>query len=179
MDAATAAGTASAAAVWAEHLPATEAELLTSGLGVFTAEAVPDRPRDGAPGPEGASLAELVDHGWLRLAPVVYEDFLPRSAAGIFQSNLTDAGSRDDAAAGADLDAAWLEGVLARPLLDPTGLGAAQRDASVATALARLGLGAGADAVAALTEPSPAAGPAARPAAGPPTSTPSTARSAR
>ncbi len=43
---------------------------------------------------------ELVDDGWVRLDPVVYEDFLPRSAAGIFRSNLADDGSPGPAEAG-------------------------------------------------------------------------------
>ena len=42
------------------------------------------------------SLRELVEAGVLVPEPIVYEDFLPRSAAGIFQSNLTDEGTRDD-----------------------------------------------------------------------------------
>lgn len=34
------------------------------------------------------SLNQLVEEGWIRFEPIVYEDFLPVSAAGIFQSNL-------------------------------------------------------------------------------------------
>ena len=37
------------------------------------------------------TLEELVSGGYLRVEPLVYEDFLPVSAAGIFQSNLGDA----------------------------------------------------------------------------------------
>ncbi|MEB2626327.1 VOC family protein [Pseudomonas sp. YuFO8] len=37
------------------------------------------------------SLEDLVSGGYLRVEPLVYEDFLPVSAAGIFQSNLGDA----------------------------------------------------------------------------------------
>ena len=33
-------------------------------------------------------MDELVNQGVLRIEPIVYEDFLPVSAAGIFQSNL-------------------------------------------------------------------------------------------
>ena len=36
------------------------------------------------------SLEDLVSGGYLRVEPLVYEDFLPVSAAGIFQSNLGD-----------------------------------------------------------------------------------------
>ncbi|MHC8321012.1 2-oxoadipate dioxygenase/decarboxylase HglS [Pseudomonas sp. GB2N2] len=38
-----------------------------------------------------ASLEDLLINGHLRVEPLVYEDFLPVSAAGIFQSNLGDA----------------------------------------------------------------------------------------
>lgn len=37
------------------------------------------------------ALDELLDQGFFRVEPLVYEDFLPVSAAGIFQSNLGDA----------------------------------------------------------------------------------------
>ncbi|VEB98145.1 Uncharacterized protein conserved in bacteria [Cedecea lapagei] len=37
----------------------------------------------------------LIERGWLVAQPIVYEDFLPVSAAGIFQSNLgSDSGQR-------------------------------------------------------------------------------------
>nr|WP_198028169.1 DUF1338 family protein [Bradyrhizobium murdochi] len=36
------------------------------------------------------SVDELVATGHLRVDPIVYEDFLPVSAAGFFQSNLGD-----------------------------------------------------------------------------------------
>ena len=35
-----------------------------------------------------ASLDELLTKGWVQADPITYEDFLPVSAAGIFQSNL-------------------------------------------------------------------------------------------
>lgn len=56
------------AAVWHRHFPATDAEMAASGLAYYV---------DGDPA-----------------RPVVYEDFLPASAAGIFRSNLdADAGA--------------------------------------------------------------------------------------
>ncbi|WP_375423097.1 2-oxoadipate dioxygenase/decarboxylase family protein [uncultured Friedmanniella sp.] len=137
VDAAAGSGGDDAAAVWAGFFPATEAGLYAEGLGVCTVTAVPDRAGVGAP--EG-STAELLRDGWLRADPVVYEDFLPRSAAGIFVSNLSEAGSKDTDVAGADLDAEWLEGVLARPLHDPFDLYEAQHQASLSTARRRLGL---------------------------------------
>ncbi|GFG72947.1 hypothetical protein MBOT_03120 [Mycobacterium botniense] len=54
--------------------------------------------------------------------PIVYEDFLPTSAAGIFRSNL----DRDsEAAAGADesgYTASWMAGAVGRPIYDPDAL---------------------------------------------------------
>jgi uncharacterized glyoxalase superfamily metalloenzyme YdcJ len=44
-----------------------------------------------ADGLKTLSLEALVSGGYLRVEPLVYEDFLPVSAAGIFQSNLGDA----------------------------------------------------------------------------------------
>ncbi|OWF73347.1 DUF1338 domain-containing protein [Yersinia frederiksenii] len=38
------------------------------------------------------TLDELIDEGFIEYEPLVYEDFLPVSAAGIFQSNLGDKG---------------------------------------------------------------------------------------
>ena len=73
--------------VWREHLPRTEQGLALRGLAFFTyrvtapAQAQPD----GA-----ATLESLIRDGVLVPEPIVYEDFLPRSAAGIFQSNLTE-----------------------------------------------------------------------------------------
>jgi uncharacterized glyoxalase superfamily metalloenzyme YdcJ len=101
-------------------LPDTEHGLAAAGLGVFTVHAVTDRRRDGRP--PTADLAELLQMGWLRAEPVVYEDFLPRSAAGIFQSNLSGTGSKDAEQDGAELDAGWLAEALERPLLDPDDL---------------------------------------------------------
>jgi uncharacterized glyoxalase superfamily metalloenzyme YdcJ len=44
-----------------------------------------------ADGLDGVSLDELLSAGYVRVEPMVYEDFLPVSAAGIFQSNLGEA----------------------------------------------------------------------------------------
>jgi uncharacterized glyoxalase superfamily metalloenzyme YdcJ len=70
----------------------------------------------------------------------VYEDFLPRSAAGIFQSNLTDEGTRDDDLLGTPYDIETLGQVIGRPIADPTLLYQAQQSASLAAAAEQLGL---------------------------------------
>lgn len=119
-----------AEAVWKESLPATERELALQDLAFFTYR-VGEAP---APQTESATLRELVESGTLIPEPIVYEDFLPRSAAGIFQSNLTDDGSRDDDQEGTYYDIERLSEVIGIPISDPTALYAAQQRASLAAA---------------------------------------------
>ncbi|MEH3033848.1 MAG: VOC family protein [Aeromicrobium erythreum] len=64
-----------------------------------------------------------------RLEPIVYEDFLPRSAAGIFASNLTSDGRADLGRRAAARDAGWLQDALGRILHDPYALYEAERSA--------------------------------------------------
>jgi len=77
-----------------------------------------------------ADLAYYVRSPDGRLTPIVYEDFLPRSAAGIFASNLTGEGRSDAAQRAALRDADWMRSVLGRRLHDPYALYAAERSAS-------------------------------------------------
>ena len=114
---------------WNERVPATERGLLDAGLAFFTYELVERRRPDGTAPP--ADVAGLVDGGWVTIRPIVYEDFLPASAAGIFQSNLTGDGAHDAAERGADLDAAWMADALGRDVADPIALYAAQSEASL------------------------------------------------
>ena len=86
--------------VWQEFLPGTERELALHGLAFFSYAVATTQPPTGAV----RSLRELVEAGVLVPEPIVYEDFLPRSAAGIFQSNLTDEGTRDDDLLGTPYD---------------------------------------------------------------------------
>jgi uncharacterized glyoxalase superfamily metalloenzyme YdcJ len=115
--------------VWRKHLPETEQELALQDFAYFTYRVAGPAPRA-----ESASLRELVEAGVLVPEPIVYEDFLPRSAAGIFQSNLTDDGSRDDAQAGTPYDIDRLSEVLGRRIFDPNELYSAQRSESLAEA---------------------------------------------
>jgi uncharacterized glyoxalase superfamily metalloenzyme YdcJ len=115
---------------WGERFPAGERALIAADLAFFEYRLVEDRRPDGTRPP--ADVAGLLDGGWITAQPIVYEDFLPRSAAGIFQSNLADAGAHDAAAeAGAELDAGWLAGALGRELADPISLYAAQQRSSL------------------------------------------------
>jgi uncharacterized glyoxalase superfamily metalloenzyme YdcJ len=64
------------------------AQIRTEGLGYFSYSLTPK-----ATGAEFGSVPDLetlIADGFVRFDPVVYEDFLPVSAAGIFQSNLGD-----------------------------------------------------------------------------------------
>ena len=125
-----------------EDLPRTERDLALADLAYYTVRAVPDRRRDDR-APDG-DLLTLVDDGWVELEPIVYEDFLPRSAAGIFRSNLSGDAVSDRSRDGSHRDAAWIEDALDRPVHDLFGLYAGQRDASVGQALRTLGVVTGA-----------------------------------
>ncbi|MEV0522302.1 VOC family protein [Streptomyces sp. NPDC050439] len=125
-------------ALWPTHVPATERELAAQGLAYFTYHTAPDRPRNGTQPP--TTIDELESRGWVRAEPVVYEDFLPRSAAGIFQSNLSGEGSRNTGQQGAVYDSDWLSGAIDREVLDPYALYARQRSLSIAQAGRELGL---------------------------------------
>jgi uncharacterized glyoxalase superfamily metalloenzyme YdcJ len=81
------------AAVWADYFPATDDEMAAGGLAYY--------------------------HGGDPSKPVVYEDFLPASAAGIFRSNL-DADTRAAATAdNADYSLDWLAGQIGHHIHDP------------------------------------------------------------
>lgn len=125
--------------VWGQTMPATERELFTRGLAYFTYRPAGRLPA-GTP-PETAQ--ELVDGGWLEPEPIVYEDFLPRSAAGIFASNLTAGGEMDTTQGGADRDAAWLTERIGRHVLAPEELYRAASERSLAEAVRSIGVSAG------------------------------------
>ena len=127
-------------AAWSAAMPGTERELARAGLAWFTASVAAGAPalaRAGRRAPDGAD--DLVDDGWVGLEPVVYEDFLPRSAAGIFHSNLTDDGSADASMAGVERDVEWLAGALGRDVNDPMRLYGDQVDESWSQVRAALG----------------------------------------
>lgn len=122
--------------VWRETMPATERELWERDLGFFRYR-VADVPPDGPP---PASLPDLVTGGWLDPEPIVYEDFLPRSAAGIFASNLTGGGSLDADQGGAERSADWIADRIGRPVRSPEDLYRAESETSLARATEALGL---------------------------------------
>jgi len=92
------------AAVWGRYFPSTDVDMAAQGLAYY---------RSGDPS-----------------APIVYEDFLPASAAGIFRSNL----DRDTQTGGgcddSGYDVEWLAGAIGRDIHDPYALYEAQSQES-------------------------------------------------
>lgn len=149
-----------AAQVWRERLPGTETGLIAGDLGYFRFRAVPGAGpwrTDAAPtgptdptdqtdqtDPTGRTgpvpTVDLVRAGLVQATPIVYEDFLPRSAAGIFSSNLTGAPEVDTSRGGSVRDAAWMAQALGRPVADAQALYAQQSRASLVTAAEELRL---------------------------------------
>jgi uncharacterized glyoxalase superfamily metalloenzyme YdcJ len=81
------------AAVWADYFPATDEEMAASGLAYY--------------------------HGGDPSKPVVYEDFLPASAAGIFRSNLDTDTQAAETADNAEYSLDWLAGQIGHHIHDP------------------------------------------------------------
>ncbi|WP_042704752.1 VOC family protein [Azospirillum sp. B506] len=106
-------------------------EIRRQGLGYFT-YSLTEAGRRSRPAP-GADLDALIDAGLVRFDPVVYEDFLPVSAAGIFQSNLGDDAQQDFAASP---NQQRFEADLGAPVLNPFELYAELERASIANCFA-------------------------------------------
>ena len=84
------------AASWGDYFPATDAELAAQGLAYY---------RGGDPA-----------------KPVVYEDFLPASAAGIFRSNLDRDAAAVDSPDGCGYSLDWMAGAIGHHIHDPYDL---------------------------------------------------------
>ena len=131
--------------VWNRGLPTTELDLCLAGLAFFTFQVAPSAVA-GRTTPEQAAALEqgevdaLILAGVLQPEPIVYEDFLPRSAAGIFASNLTDGGTMDAEQGGAERDADWMADVMAKAVNVPEELYAREASTSLSAAESVLGL---------------------------------------
>ena len=102
-------------------------EIRREGLGYF-AYSLTEAGRSNPPAP-GSDLETLIETGLVRFDPVVYEDFLPVSAAGIFQSNLGDDAQQDFTASP---NQQRFESDLGAPVLNPFDLYAEIERASIA-----------------------------------------------
>ncbi|MEQ9345322.1 MAG: VOC family protein [Thalassospira sp.] len=85
----------------------------------------------------GTSVNDLIDRGYLRADPIIYEDFLPVSAAGIFQSNL-DGDAQKNYQEHSNQDV--FEQCLGAPVRDELTLYAERETASLKQALDDLGI---------------------------------------
>jgi uncharacterized glyoxalase superfamily metalloenzyme YdcJ len=92
-----------------------------------------------ARGRTSADLEQLIEAGHVRAEPLVYEDFLPVSAAGIFQSNLGDDAQSHYAAHSNQQD---FERALGRSTINELMLYAETQRRSLAECAEALGLGA-------------------------------------
>lgn len=122
-------------AIWRRLFPDSESGLERAGLGWFTVRVA----KTCAAAPK-ARLSDLLDEHVLLAEPIVYEDFLPRSAAGIFRSNLTSLGTRDESGTSARYDIDRLSGIVEAEIHDPQDLYQAERRRSIADAAQALGI---------------------------------------
>ncbi|MCZ0927529.1 VOC family protein [Halomonas janggokensis] len=116
-----------------EAFPDDEATLRREGLAFFHYHAIPGA-QVAAPVDVG-DVERLLAQGALTATPMTYEDFLPVSAAGIFQSNLGDNGQSGYAQ---DANQQQFEQALGVPVTDEVALYAKRQQASLDQALAQL-----------------------------------------
>ena len=133
-----------AAEVWAESMPRTEEDLRRRGLAFATYECSAAVRAGSLTDPQRTALASgeltcLLDEGVVVSEPIVYEDFLPRSAAGIFASNLTGTGDLDAGLGGAARDTDWMSEVIGRAVSVPEQVYLEESQASLTALEAELG----------------------------------------
>ncbi len=117
-----------------EDFPDSYAALRQQALAYFRYQAC----ADAGPLPVAATpdqVDALIASGHLQYEPIIYEDFLPVSAAGIFQSNL---GNENKAAYAAHSNRMAFEAALGATVCDELALYAAAQEDSLTTALAQL-----------------------------------------
>lgn len=122
--------------IWVKRFPLTHTGLLEADLGYFTFTLGSETPNVEVP----ARLIDLVESGCVRAEPIVYEDFLPRSAAGIFASNLSGDSNVREAQGEAPRDAIWLSERIGTQVLDSFEIYAQERESSLAQVCSQLGL---------------------------------------
>ncbi|KAJ8117065.1 hypothetical protein OPT61_g1660 [Boeremia exigua] len=122
--------------------PDTWDELRRQGLAYFTFH--PSASAKEATIPAAASLDDLVSRGIVLAEPITYEDFLPLSAAGIFQSNLSDSRKAKKCPIKALPDQVGLERALGCRVTDVNRAYAEAQERSLRKCAVQLGLAEGA-----------------------------------
>ncbi|MBS7458127.1 2-oxoadipate dioxygenase/decarboxylase HglS [Coralloluteibacterium stylophorae] len=117
-------------------LPDDADALRREGLGYFRYELTAAGRAAAGTVARDTTLDELVARGLVVADPIVYEDFLPVSAAGIFQSNL---GGGEQKAYAANANRAAFEAALGAAVADEFALYQALQDDSIAAVRAALG----------------------------------------
>ncbi|WP_280568041.1 VOC family protein [Chromohalobacter sp. 296-RDG] len=118
-----------------DDFPDTETELRRQGLAFFEYRPT-EAGCEAGPATE-TEVEQLIEQGLITARPITYEDFLPVSAAGIFQSNL--GGNGSEAYTGhANREA--FEAALGAPVTDELTLYAERERSSLDAALASLGI---------------------------------------
>lgn len=116
-----------------DDFPDTEAELRRQGLAFFEYRLTEAGRK--AEKPNETGIEGLIEQGLVEARPITYEDFLPVSAAGIFQSNL--GGGQNDAYAG-NANREAFEGALQGKILDELELYAERERTSYQSTLRAL-----------------------------------------
>ncbi|MEY9981478.1 putative glyoxalase superfamily metalloenzyme YdcJ [Bradyrhizobium yuanmingense] len=119
-----------------QSFPDVWAELRSQGLAFFRYSATEAGLESSGQGARALTVDELIASGFLQFDPIVYEDFLPVSAAGIFQSNLDNCEQKNYAARS---NRAQFETALGAALNDELELYAQAERASLEQALKQLG----------------------------------------
>ena len=112
-----------------QPFPDTWEELYQQGLAYFRFAV----PKDKALSCE-QDVTEAINKGELDLIPIVYEDFLPVSAAGIFQSNL---GDKAEHSQHVSSNQSEFESALGCSIVDPFALYEAQQQAATQALLSK------------------------------------------
>ncbi|MBX5163574.1 MULTISPECIES: VOC family protein [unclassified Rhizobium] len=118
-------------------LPDSWEELRRQGLAFFRYSATPAGIAAAVRGTLPDDPEALITNGYLAFAPIVYEDFLPVSAAGIFQSNL---GTDQQQNYGTRSNRDAFEAALGGTVQDELALYAERQTASLDAAMEALGL---------------------------------------
>lgn len=119
-----------------QSFPDDWAELRSRGFAFFRYSAAAAGVASSCRGARPSTVDELIACGFLKFDPIVYEDFLPVSAAGIFQSNL---GNGEQKTYAAHSNRAQFETALGAELVDELELYAQAEKASLEEALTQLG----------------------------------------